>query len=152
MIDHDLIPIFLVKNSSSNLITDHVEKFKNKFNSDMHWSYLLLKNGERTCFVKYWDDNSKNGKIFCYIKPHDLSPQRVEFHHSTFEKYGSSLLNNVMDLIYYLILVQGDEKNPQARPIAIAEKFARESLKMFNLDLLMKKIGFISTINQDRFG
>lgn len=152
MVDHDLIPIFIVKNSSSNLVTNNVEILKNKFNSDMHWSYLLLKSGERTSFVKYWDNNSKNGKIFCYIKPLDLSPQRVEFHHSTLEKYGASLMNNVVDLIYYLILVQGDEKNPQVRPIAIAEKFARESLKMFNLDLLMKKIGFVSTINQDRFG
>lgn len=152
MIAHDLIPIFIVKNSSSNLVTDYIDGLKNKFNSDMHWSYLLLNNGERTSFVKYWDKNSGNGKIFCYIKPLDLSPQRVEFHFSTLDKYGVSLLNNIMDLVYYLILVQGDEKNPQVRPIAIAEKFARESLKMFSLDLLMKRIGFISSINQDRFG
>lgn len=152
MLEHDLIPIFIVKNSSSNLVIDYIDNLKNKFNSDMHWSYLLLNSGERTCFVKYWDENSKNGKIFCYVKPLDLSPQRVEFHISTLNKYGENILNNIMDLVYYLILVQGDEKNPQVRPIAIAEKFARESLKMFNLDLLMKRIGLISTINQERFG
>lgn len=153
MLDNDLIPIFIVKNSSSNLITDHVEKLKNKFNSDMHWSYLLLKKGERTNFIKYQDKyNPKNGKVFSYIKSHDLSPQRVEFHISTLEKYGVDLLNNIMNLVYYLILVQGNEKNPQVRPIVIAEKFARESIKMMNLNLLMKRIGLVSTMNQERFG
>lgn len=152
MLEHDFIPIFIVKNSSSNLVTDYVEKLRNKFNSDMHWSYLLLKKGERTGFIRYWDDNSKNGKVFCYIKPLDLSPQRVEFHIDTLEQYGADLLNNIINLVYYLILVQGDEKNPQVRPIAIAEKFARESIKMMNLTVLMKRIGLVSTMNQERFG
>lgn len=153
MLDHDFIPIFIVKNSSSNLITDHVEKLKNKFNSDMHWSYLLLKKGERTGFIQYQDKyNPNNGKVFCYIKPHNLSPQRIEFHISTLKKYGADLLNNILNLVHYLILVQGDEKNPQVRPIIIAEKFARESIKMMNLTLLMKRIGLVSTINQERFG
>ncbi|MBN2487902.1 MAG: DNA double-strand break repair nuclease NurA [Methanosarcinaceae archaeon] len=153
MLEHDFIPIFIVKNSSSNLVTDHVEKLKNKFNSDMHWSYLLLKKGERTNFIQYQDRyNPNNGKVFCYIKPLDLSPQRVEFHISTLKKYGVDLLNSIMDLVCYLILVQGNEKNPQVRPIAIAEKFARESIKMMNLDLLMKRIGLVSTMNQERFG
>jgi len=118
----------------------------------MHWSYLLLKKGERTGFIRYWDDNSKNGKVFCYIKPLDLSPQRVEFHIDTLEQYGADLLNNIINLVYYFILVQGDEKNPQVRPIAIAEKFARESIKMMNLTILMKRIGLVSTMNQERFG
>ena len=61
-------------------------------------------------------------------------------------------MNDLMDMIYYLILAQGDYKNPQARSIAIAEKFARESLKLFNLRLLMKQIGLIATINESRFG
>ncbi|MFZ3059551.1 MAG: DNA double-strand break repair nuclease NurA [Candidatus Methanoperedens sp.] len=153
MLDQDFIPIFIVKNSSSNLVTDHIEKLKNKFNSDMHWSYLLLKKGERTSFIQYQDKyNPKNGKVFCYIKPHDISPQRVEFHISTLEKYGIDFLSNIINLVYYFILVQGDEKNPQARPIIIAEKFARESIKMMNLNILMKRIGLVSTMNQERFG
>jgi hypothetical protein len=153
MLDQDFIPIFIVKNSSSNLVTDHIEKLKNNFNSDMHWSYLLLKKGERTSFIQYQDKhNPKNGKVFCYIKPHDISPQRVEFHISTLEKYGIDFLSNIINLVYYLILVQGDEKNPQVRPIIIAEKFARESIKMMNLNILMKRIGLVSTINQERFG
>lgn len=153
MLDHHFIPVFIVKNSSSNLVTDYVGKLKNKFNSDMHWSYLLLKKGERTGFIKYQDkDNPNNGKVFCYIKPFDLSPQRVEFHISTLEKYGMDLMINIINLVYYLILVQGEEKNPQARPIIIAEKFARESIKMMNLNSIMKRIGLVSTMNQERFG
>lgn len=152
MLEKELVPIFIVKNSSSNLVTDYVSDLKNKYNSDIHWSYHLLNKGERTGFFRYWDENSKNGKVFCYIKSLDLSPQRIEFHTSTFEKYGTRFFANLMDLVYYLILTQGDLKNPQARPIAIAEKFAREAVKMMNLEQLMKRIGLTSTMNQERFG
>ncbi|WP_048153051.1 DNA double-strand break repair nuclease NurA [Methanolacinia paynteri] len=153
MIENNLIPIFIVKNSSSNLVTDRIQEFKNKYNSDLHWSYALLKEGERTGFIQYQDlYNKDNGKIFCYIKTFNQSPQRVEFHIKTLEKYGIELLSQIIELVYYLILVQGEWKNPQIRPIAIAEKFARESIKLFNLKLSMKNLGLISTMNQERFG
>jgi hypothetical protein len=57
-----------------------------------------------------------------------------------------------MDLIYYLILVQGDKSNPQIRTIAIAEKYARATIKLLNVNKLMESAEITPTINQDRFG
>lgn len=150
-LEKDVIPIFFVKNSNSNLVTDEIVEFKNRFNSDMHWSFNYLKPGERTNFFRYVDrGNEKNAKIFCYLKPFNVSPQRVEFHVDTFNKYRKKI-PELMDLIYYLILVQGNARDPQVRPIAIAEAYARETIKLFNLQSLMKDVGIIPTINQERF-
>ena len=44
-----------------------------------------------------------------------------------------------LHLSYYLLLVQGDLKNPQVRSIAIAEKFARKALKLINFDQMMER-------------
>ncbi len=152
LLQRNIIPIFIVKNSNSNLVTQNINGLKGKYNSDMHWCYNLLKNGERTSFFRYVDQyNPNNGKIFCYLKPFDVSPQRIEVHIETFQKY-KNLMSDLMDLIYYLLLVQGNYKNPQVRSIAIAEKFARESLKLFNIRALMRKIGLKPTINESRFG
>lgn len=57
-----------------------------------------------------------------------------------------------MDLVYYLLLVQGDLKNPQIRPIAIAEKYARKTLQLIDINKLTYGSGLIPTMNQDRFG
>ncbi len=150
-LDKNIIPIFFVKNSTSNIVTNHIDDFKNKFNSDMHWSYSFLNQGERTNFFKYADrHNKKNAKIFCYLKPFNLSPQRIEMHVDTYKKYENQI-PVIMDLIYYLILEQGSKKNPQVRPIAIAEAYAREALKLININKLMKRSGLIPTINQERF-
>lgn len=152
LLEKNVIPIFIVKNSTSNLVTQYIESLKDLYNSDMHWCYNALKTGERTSFFSYIDKyNRENGKIFCYLKPFKVSPQRVEVHIETFNKYHD-YMNDLMDMIYYLILAQGDLKNPQVRSIAIAEKFARESLKLFNFQLLMRKIGLKPTINESRFG
>ncbi len=149
---NDIIPIFFVKNSSSNMVTDNVQEIKNKFHSDMHWSYNYLNAGECTNFFKYVDRvNPDNAKIFAYIKPFDGSPQRIEMHVQTYLKY-KNLLPNIMDTIYYLILAQGKIKNPQVRLIAIAETFARSILRMINIDNLIKEVGITPTINQMRFG
>ena len=152
LLKKNVIPLFIVKNSTSNLVTQYTAELKGKYNSDMHWCYNTLKSGERTNYFSYYDRyNVNNGKIFCYVKPFNISPQRIEVHIETFKKY-QGFMNDLMDMVYYLILAQGDYKNPQARSIAIAEKFARESLKLFNLRLLMKQIGLIATINESRFG
>lgn len=148
----NIVPIFFVKNSSSNLVTDNTIELKDKFNSDLHWSYQILKSGERTNFFIYRDKvNPVNAKSFCYLKAFSLSPQRVEMHLSTYLKY-SNQIENIMDLVYYLLIVQGDLYNPQVRPIAIAEKFARETLKLVDIFSLMKMAGVTPTMNQIRFG
>lgn len=148
----NIIPIFFVKNSTGSLIIDNIKELKGKFNSDLHWVYKFLKNGERTCFYQYQDTYVKNNsKIFCYLKAFDVSPIRVEMHTTTFDKY-KGIIQELMNLLFYLLLVQGDKSNPQIRPIAIAEKYARESLKLINLDHLMKSLGIMATINQERFG
>lgn len=152
LIKKEIIPFFVVKNSSSNLVTDYIEDLKGKFNSDMHWAHKTLKPGERTRFFQYVDaHNPKNGKVFCYLKCFDQSPQRIEFQINTYHKYKDIILS-AMDLIYYLILAQGDFKNPQLRSIAISEKYARETISLFNLEILMKRLGITATINQNRFG
>jgi hypothetical protein len=111
-----------------------VNVLKNKYNSDLHWSYNSLQPGERSNLFRYTDKvNPKNTKLFCYIKPFDRpSPQRIEIHPETFE-----LIDELFDLIFYLILVQGDKSNPQIRLIAIAEKYAREMIKTANIRSLL---------------
>ncbi|MCL5067828.1 MAG: DNA double-strand break repair nuclease NurA, partial [Thaumarchaeota archaeon] len=152
LLKKDAIPLFFVKNSTSNLVTNNTNELMEKYNSDMDWSFKTLRVGERSCFFKYVDEyNPTNAKVFCYIKPLDLSPQRVELHVSTYDKY-TGLINRLMNLVYYLILVQGNVKNPQVRTIAIAEKFARASLRLADLNKLMTNLKITPTINQSRFG
>lgn len=150
--DKNIIPVFFVKNSASNLVTNNIKELKGDYNSDLHWSYKYLKPGTRSNFFVYRDRvNPKNAKAFCYIKAYDLSPQRVEFHLDTFKLYKNKI-SDILDFIFYLLLVQGNKRNPQIRPIAIAELYARETLRMVNTDALMKRIGIVPTMNQVRFG
>ncbi|MHA1660160.1 MAG: DNA double-strand break repair nuclease NurA [Promethearchaeota archaeon] len=147
-----IIPIFFVKNSESNLVTDNISEFKNRYNSDMHWAYKNLNPGQRTDFFLYTDKhNAKNAKIFCYLKAFDLSPQRIEFHLDTYKIYNNQI-EEIMNLIYFLLLVHGDKKNPQIRPIAIAEKYARKILSLVDTYNLIKSSGLVPTMNQERFG
>jgi hypothetical protein len=150
LLKKNTIPIFIVKNSNSNIVTEYFPDLRKKFNSDMHWAYTLLPPGSRTSFFVYEDNyNEEFSKIFCYLKSFDISPQRIEFHVNTFEKYQNILLD-LMHLIYYLVLVQGNYRNPQVRSIAIAEKFARETLDLFDMSNLMKSLGLVPTMNQER--
>jgi hypothetical protein len=57
-----------------------------------------------------------------------------------------------MNLLSYFYIVQGDYFNPQVRPIAIAEKYAREGVRILNIPVLLARLGFHPTINQLRFG
>lgn len=149
----NIIPIFIVKNSNSNLVIDNVGGFRNKYNSDLHWSYKLLASGERTNLFKYTDKhNRENTKLFYYLKPFsNVTPQRIEIHPETYFLY-SEYMPAIHDLIYYLVLVQGDRANPQIRPVAIAEKYAREVIRAVNVELLLKKSSLVQTMDQSRFG
>ncbi len=153
LFEKKILPLFFVKNSNSNLVVDNVEKLRGQYNSDLHWGYQFLKSGERTNLFSFINpENKTQGKIFCYLKPFlNRSPQRIEFYFNVYETY-QNLLQEIFDLLYYLILVQGDVNNPQIRPIAIAEQFARESLHLFNFTRIMKELGIIPIINQTRFG
>lgn len=152
LLKKNCIPLFFVKNSTSNLVTDHIEELKGKYNSDMHWAYKTLKQGGRTNLFNYVDQyNDRNAKLFCYLKAFNVSPQRVEMHSSTFEKYSNQIID-LLDLAYYLLVVQGNLKNPQIRSIAVAEKYARETLKLIDINKIMKSSGVTPTMNQERFG
>ena len=149
----NVAPVFFVKNSVSNLLISSIDSMRGKYNSDLHWSYQFLKAGERSNFFKYIDPvNPRNTKMFCYIKPFDhTSPQRVELHPETFALYEDNI-EEMFDLMYYLMLVQGDRSNPQIRPIAIAETYAREIIKTINTRTLLKNASLTPTIDQERFG
>ena len=152
MTERNIIPVFFVKNSLSDIVISSIESLKDKYNSDLHWAFKLLKNGQRSNFFHYIDAvNPKNSKVFCYIKVFNSSPQRIEFHSETFKKYYPIILD-ILDMIYYQILVQGNDNDPQVRLIAIAEKYARSTLKLVNIDKILKKVGIIPTANQKRFG
>lgn len=146
-----IAPIFFVKNSNSNLVIENIKHLKNRYNSDMHWSYSFLKEGERTSLFRYVDKTNRDfAKIFCYLKAFDASPQRIEIDVNTFREFANSI-NDLFDLAYYLLLAQGDLKNPQIRSIAIAEKYARATLRLMNLPQMMKELGITPTMNQERF-
>jgi hypothetical protein len=148
----DIIPIFFVKNSSSNMVTDNIRELRSKYNSDMHWSYQYLEKGERTSFFKYVDKNNpNNAKVFCYLKGYDASPQRVELHLTSYLIYEKEI-TNILNMVYYLLIVQGRIDNPQVRPIFVAEKYARATLALVNVNRLMKEVGITPTLNQKRFG
>ena len=61
-------------------------------------------------------------------------------------------MNDIIDMVYYLLLVQGDRNNPQVRPIAIAEKYARDVKHLFDITKMLKETGIKATMNQERFG
>jgi len=145
-----VIPIFFVKNSNSNLVTDRFKELRDKYNSDMHWAYSYLREGERTIFFPYKSPIPRFAKMFCYLKAFDVSPSRIEIDVKTFEKYHDEIAA-LFDLIYYLLLAQGDPRNPQVRSIAIAEKYARSTLNLINFVHMMKSLGIIPTVNQERF-
>lgn len=151
--ERGIITIFFVKNSGGTIIVDNIKDLKEKseFNNDMHWSYQFLKGGEVTNFFHYTDPHNKsNSRAFCFLKAYkNLSPQRVEFHIDTYKKF-KMLIPNILDMIYYFLLVQGNPNNLQLRPIAIAEMYARESLKLFDINRLLKSAGITPSMNQVR--
>ncbi len=149
--EKDILPVFLVKNSESDLVINNTPEIKGQFNSDLHWANSILLPGNRTAFYRYTDSiRSKNSKVFAYLRSTKAGPTRVEFSVETVSRFGS-LLSGLLDLLHYLILVQGDTRNPQARPIAIAERFARETQKLIDLERVMRWAQLHPTMNQERF-
>ena len=148
----DCIPLYFVKNSDSRLVIKNNPELSKEFNSDFHWAVRQLKDGSRSPFFKYTDQhNKRNSKIFAYVKALTGFPQRIEMHSFTFEKYDY-LIPSLMNLIAYFYVLQGDYFNPQVRPIAVAEKYAREGLRILNIPVLLGRLGFHPTTNQMRFG
>lgn len=144
-------PVFIVKNSSSNLVTDNTPELKGEYNSDLHWAYEHLDEGERTPLFLYQDPLNPNfSKVFCYIKPFkNASTQRVEIHPSTYQS-NETLFRSILDLIYYYYLDQGPVKNIQIRPIAIAEMYAQETKKLYNMRRIMQSSQIQPTMNNQR--
>jgi hypothetical protein len=152
--EKDCIPLYFVKNSDSRLVLTHShnDQLANEFNSDFHWATYNLKERSRSAFFKYTDlENPSNIKIFTYMKTLAGFAERIEMHPRTFQRYAS-LIPSVMNLLSYLYIVQGDFQNPQVRPIAVAEKFAREGIRLLNIPTLLWRLGFHPTVNQARFG
>lgn len=151
LLDRKIIPIFFVKNSTSNMISTYLPELSRGYNGDMHWANDTLRAGFRTRFFKYTDRrNSNNSKVFCYVKfMNGRSPVRIELPTSAYEMYLSSI-DSVMDGIYYLLLAQGNYSNPQIRPIAVAEMYAREIMKIYDIHKEIRKAGLTYTMNEER--
>lgn len=150
-IEKNIVSIYIVKNSSATMIIDEYEKLKNDYNSDLHYADTILRPGERTSFYKYVDRNSKdNTKVFCYIKFSDnSSPVRIELPTDVYDKNIQSI-ETFLNVIYYLIMVQGNTTNPQVRPIAIAEMYARETLKLLDFKKIMQYSLLTPSMNEKR--
>jgi hypothetical protein len=147
-----ILPIWFVKNSESNVVIDNSPELRGQFNSDLHWANSTLSPGTRTGFYRYTDQNNpRNSKVFCYLRAMQVSPQRVEVHSSTYAKNPDEI-RSVLDLVYYLILVQGKTTNPQARPIAVAEQYARETMRLIDIEQTARQADLHPTMNQKRFG
>ena len=135
------------------MILNYITEFFGIYNSDMNWANTILNPGERTCFFEYTDiHNKQNSKVFCYLKFFKRSsPVRIEFPTIIFHKH-SQIIDEIMNLLYYLFLVQGQNSNPQIRPIAIAERYARETLKIFDLNAEIRRSGLTDSVNEERWG
>ena len=152
LIQKGIIPIFLKKGCNSDIIVSEFNWAKD-YNSDIHWANTILKKvPQRTCFFKYEsDDVVKRSKIFCYLKVYNQSsPVRVEIDTKVFNVIKDEI-NNIMNLITYLYYVDGRLKSPQVRHIAIAEQYARETLKVTNIYKRINDYGLTPTQNQVRF-
>lgn len=145
-----ILPIFIVKNSYATILVDNIKNLNGLYNSDLHYANEILKEGMRTPFFKYICENGKKSKVFCYLKyKNNYSPIRIEIPTCIFEKNRQNI-DDIMDLIYYLIVVQGNSINPQVRPIAIAEKYARETLGLIDINKNTIQMKLTATMNEKR--
>ena len=150
----DVFPIYFVKNSDSSLIIDNNADLRGNYNSDFEWAFKNLKPGERTGLYKYTDVSDPIGnkkKIFSYVKAFNAPPCRVELDENSYLRVVD-IIDDLFNIIIYLMLAQGDPLNPQPRPIAIAETYAREALKMVDFDEVINRTGIRPTMNYTRFG
>lgn len=149
LLERSVIPIFIVKNSYATLLVDNLDELKDMYNSDLHYANEILREGNRTPFFKYTSEGDKS-KIFCYLKYKEhYSPFRIEIPTVIFNKFRD-VVEKSMDLIYYLIRVQGSLTNPQVRPIAIAEMYARETLNLIDINKDSIQMKLTATMNERR--
>lgn len=149
--EKDVIPVFIVKNSDSNLVLDKFPDLRYKFNSDLHWANKELSAGQRSCMFFYSASyHSTRNKVFCYLKSYNDVPIRIELHGSTYDKYRSQV-ESIIDLIHYQIQLHGSLTNPQPRLVAISEKYAREIANYVNFNELTKYSYITPIFDQIRF-
>jgi len=154
LLKKNIFPIYFVKNSDSSLIIDNSPSLKGKYNSDFEWAYKTLNPGERTRLYKYSDLSDPIGnkkKFFSYVKAFSAPPCRVEFDETAYLTFGK-IIDEIFHMVFYLLLAQGNPQNPQTRPIAIAEAFAREALKVIDFEEVIHRSGIRTTMNYTRFG
>jgi hypothetical protein len=154
LLKKNIFPIYFVKNSDSSLIIDNSPSLKEKYNSDFEWAYKTLNPGERTRLYKYSDLSDPIGnkkKFFSYVKAFSAPPCRVEFDETAYLAFGK-IIDEIFHMVFYLLFAQGNPLNPQARPIAIAETFAREALKVIDFEEVIHRAGITTTMNYTRFG
>ena len=146
--ENNIVSVFFVSNSSSCMVVDNVESLLNQFNSDTHWANSILKPGQRTAFYSYTDQyNSRNSKAFCYIKPGNNSNiVRLELPLVIFNQFKNKI-DSVLNLAYYMILVQGKMSAPQVRLISVARMYAKEILKTIDLKREIEKYRIQTMIN-----
>lgn len=149
--ENNIVSVFFISSSDSCMVVDNVESLLNQFNSDTHWAATILKPGQRTAFYSYIDQyNSHNSKAFCYIKPGNNSNiVRLELPLVIFNQYRN-VINNVLNLAYYMILVQGKMSAPQVRLISVARMYAKEILKTIDLKREIEKHRIQTMINNSR--
>ena len=150
LLEKSIIPIFIVKNSNATLLVDNLKELKDLYNSDLHYANEILNEGTRTPFFKYTSEEGNKSKVFCYLKfKEHYSPFRIEIPTVIFNEFRE-IIEKSMDLIYYLIKVQGSPTNPQVRPIAIAEMYARETLNLIDINKDSIQMKLTATMNERR--
>jgi hypothetical protein len=140
-------PIFFIKNSESTIIKERFD-FADNFNSDLHWAYVTLKEGEFSEIFAYKSPEGR-GKAMCFFKPfNNRSPVRVEFPLNAFLEglYDQNIFNQ----IYYQYLANGSESNMQSRIIQVTENYAREVLKSTNIYKEIERMGLTKSMNEER--
>lgn len=150
LVSKNILPVHFVKNSNSNLVSDNLPTLKGKYNSDLDWAHNEIRMGERSPFFMYIDKHDEeNGKVFCYLRTSEQTVQRVEFYIQAYQRFKNEI-DDVMDLVLYMLYAQGNDKNPQVRTIAISEKYARAILKFVKVSYLNTFL-FTPTMNSIRF-
>lgn len=148
--ERNVATFFVTKNSDSMLLCNEIAP--KEYHSDLHWASENLPPGHRSSFIKYKDMNAGHTEIFCYLKTYTYaSPLRISFYPSIYNE-NKDLVKEVMDMLYFLILDDGNQNNPQVRLIRIAELFAKDIVKIANPDRQIRMSGLIPTVNQSRFG
>lgn len=142
-----IVSVFFVGNSSSCMVVDNSDSLIGKFNSDSHWANSILKTGERTAFYAYTDEyNTRNAKAFCYIKFSENGRiVRIELPLQIYSRFKTGI-DDILNAAFYMLLAQGSIASPQIRLIAVAQMYAKETLKLIDIQREMSRIRIQSLI------